>query len=118
MGEMERDSLLAHGTAFLLQDRLMNCSDYTLAPICKACGSFLSTIPTVKKLGMDSRVRCRRCAKEATGFEDSAVVWEDGQGGKWTGGMETTTVAVPYVLKYLDVELAAMGIKMTFNVKP
>lgn len=118
VGEMERDSLLAHGTAFLLQDRLMNCSDYTLAPICKACGSFLSTIPTVKKLGMDSRVRCRRCAKEATGFEDSAVVWEDGQGGKWTGGMETTTVAVPYVLKYLDVELAAMGIKMTFNVKP
>ncbi|KAH0064017.1 beta and beta-prime subunits of DNA dependent RNA-polymerase, partial [Aureobasidium melanogenum] len=41
VGEMERDSLIAHGTAFLLQDRLMNCSDYQKAWICRGCGSFL-----------------------------------------------------------------------------
>lgn len=29
-GEMERDALLAHGTSFLLQDRLMNCSDRSM----------------------------------------------------------------------------------------
>jgi len=30
---MERDALLAHGTSFLLQDRLMNCSDKTVVSI-------------------------------------------------------------------------------------
>ncbi|KAI5778499.1 hypothetical protein EDC01DRAFT_634600 [Geopyxis carbonaria] len=118
VGEMERDSLLAHGSAFLLQDRLFNCSDYTQTSICKACGSFLSTMPTLKRLGFESRMRCRRCAKPATGFEDDAIIWEDGHGGRFVGGGETTIVAVPYVLKYLDVELAAMGIGMRFNITP
>src|ERR1700735_2830768 len=41
-GEMERDALLAHGTSFLLQDRLMNCSDYSTAWVCRTCGSIIS----------------------------------------------------------------------------
>ena len=39
---MERDALLAHGTSFLLQDRLMNCSDYSTAWVCRTCGSMAS----------------------------------------------------------------------------
>lgn len=39
---MERDALLAHGTSFLLQDRLMNCSDYSTAWVCRTCGSLIS----------------------------------------------------------------------------
>lgn len=46
---MERDSLLAHGAAYLVHDRLHNCSDYHVMDVCASCGSLLSTVQT--KLG-------------------------------------------------------------------
>lgn len=131
VGEMERDALLAHGCAFLLQDRLMGCSDYRREWVCKGCGSFLSTQPTVWGGALGGRrgkgtgvVRCRRCAKKlADIIEEGKEVgigeeWEDGSGEKWVGGEDTTIVAIPGVLKYLDVELSAMGVRMRFNVGP
>jgi len=122
VGEMERDSLLAHGTAFLLQDRLLNCSDYQRSWICKECGTFLSTQPTVSEFAPKKRgtgiVRCRKCAHRVEGYEAAGEIWEDGEGQRWVGGENTTIVAVPGVLKYLDVELAAMGIKLKYNVEP
>lgn len=146
VGEMERDALLAHGAVFLLQDRLLNCSDYTRAWICKSCGSFLSTQPAVVS-GSGSRsvsegavrkaatrgtglVRCRRCAYKLSEMGGAATgggiaggylkteIWEDGAGEKWVGGGDTTVVAVPGVLRYLDVELCAMGVRMRFDVGP
>lgn len=152
VGEMERDSLIAHGAAFILQDRLMNCSDTHRAWICRTCGSFLSTQVAASAAGskkgrlaaskgaaqasaaavsgttsqsasggplagMQGIVRCRRCARDAV-FEDSRTeVWEDGQGKRFVGGDDVTVVAVPGVLRYLDVELAAMGIRMKFWVE-
>jgi DNA-directed RNA polymerase I subunit RPA2 len=122
VGEMERDSLLAHGTAFLLQDRLLNCSDYTRSWICKQCGTFLSTQPTVSAFVSTKKgtgvVRCRKCAHRAEAWSGKGEIWEDGEGQRWIGGDKTTIVAVPGVLKYLDVELAAMGIKLKYNVGP
>lgn len=123
VGEMERDALLAHGTAFLLQDRLMNCSDYTKTAICRGCGSFLSTTPTVseyqrKKRGGALTVRCRRCAKLAESTATKSEVWTDGQGIRYQGGDDIAVVAVPGVLKYLDVELSSMGVRLKFKVGP
>lgn len=55
---MERDALLAHGTSFLLQDRLMNCSDYSTAWVCRTCGSMVSlgydAVGLSKEIGLDS----------------------------------------------------------------
>ena len=126
VGEMERDSLLAHGTAFLLQDRLLNCSDYSKSWICRDCGLFLSVQPTVSpfigKKKAVSIVRCRNCATRLDEIEDldlmkvDGEIWEDGQGVQWVGGDNTTTVVVPGALKFLDVELAAMGIKLKYKV--
>ncbi|KAF2640442.1 beta and beta-prime subunits of DNA dependent RNA-polymerase [Massarina eburnea CBS 473.64] len=120
VGEMERDALLAHGTAFLLQDRLFNCSDYTKATLCRGCGSFLSTTPTINEFTKKKKgpltVRCRRCAKLADSSATKSEVWTDGQGIRYQGGDDITVVAVPGVLKYLDVELASMGVRMKFRV--
>ncbi|KAF6840110.1 DNA-directed RNA polymerase i subunit beta [Colletotrichum plurivorum] len=126
VGEMERDALLAHGTAFLLQDRLLNCSDYTKTWICRSCGSFLSVQPTVSpfvgKKKQVTTVRCRHCATQLdAGDAVSAAkvegeIWEDGQGNQWVGGDNTTMVVVPGALKFLDVELAAMGVKLKYRV--
>jgi DNA-directed RNA polymerase I subunit RPA2 len=44
-------------------------------------------------------------------------VWEDGAGRKWVGGDNTTVVNVPGVLRYLDVELASMGVRTKFTIE-
>ena len=109
LGEMERDSLLAHGASFLLQDRLMNCSDIHTGYICKTCGSMLGPTNvknTLHSNGEDEEVICRTefCTK---------LRGETGGNSK----SEIVRVSMPYVFRYLANELGAMNIKMTFNVK-
>ena len=103
-GEMERDSLLGHGTAFLLHDRLMNCSDYHVGYVCIRCGSVISTQPNfnsnnyyhiASNPNITNNVYCRSC-------ESSNAC---------------ATIAIPYVFMYLVNELAAMNIKITLDVK-
>lgn len=48
-GEMERDSLLAHGCSYLLHDRLMRCSDYDIGYVCPRCHSMLTPQAPAKR---------------------------------------------------------------------
>ena len=67
-------------------------------------------------------MRCRNCAiklDDTEGIDMTEIqgeIWEDGQGNSWVGGDQTTMVVVPGALKYLDVELAAMGVKLKYRL--
>ncbi|KAJ3117269.1 hypothetical protein HK098_006309 [Nowakowskiella sp. JEL0407] len=113
-GEMERDSLLAHGTSFLLQDRLMNCSDYTQSFVCKICGGILGVY--------DGRAN----AAVAVANGDGGVSEVGNGGGSGAMGIMCKTcetgkgidvIAIPYVFRYLCTELAAMGVKLKLEVE-
>ena len=105
LGEMERDALLAHGVAFCLHDRLMNCSDYSEGYVCRKCGSILSAFLSSKDVDEDGEIEmmgnenlksqavCKSCKSEMV-----------------------EKVALPFVLRYLTNELAAMNIKLSFNL--
>ncbi|KAK6165568.1 hypothetical protein SNE40_022473 [Patella caerulea] len=100
-GEMERDALIAHGTPFLLHDRLFNCSDKSYARMCTDCHSLLS--PVLEK------------PKQVYG-----TVYNNQN--KWTCSLCKKTesvqvIAVPYVFQVLVAEMAAMGLKVVLDVK-
>ena len=92
LGEMERDGLLGHGASFLLRDRFMWCSDGTVAHLCKKCGSFMFT-QTKKNKNDYEETYCNFCKSKS----------------------HITTVFIPYVLKYLVAEFAAMNIRLKFE---
>lgn len=98
-GEMERDALLAHGSSFLLHDRLFHCSDRSVAQVCLSCGSLLSPLldkpPPHWSSTKHRQTRCALCGKSDT----------------------IDTVSVPYVFRYFIAELAAMNIKVRLEVK-
>ncbi|XP_033762318.1 DNA-directed RNA polymerase I subunit RPA2-like [Pecten maximus] len=101
-GEMERDGMIAHGTAFLLQDRLLNCSDKSMVHVCTECGSMLSPLlerPVAAVAAVTSEMRrkwtCMLCKRSDT----------------------IQVITVPFVFRYLVAELAAINIKVQLEVK-
>lgn len=94
---MERDSLLSHGTMFLLQDRLFHGSDKTKVKICTKCGSLLA--PRV--------VLEARNSNQISKFRDhrsKCVVCNDYECVK--------DVELPYIFLHLVCQLAAVNIKI------
>ncbi|XP_059177244.1 DNA-directed RNA polymerase I subunit RPA2-like [Physella acuta] len=101
-GEMERDALIAHGTSFLLHDRLFNCSDKSKAYLCRRCMTLLSPLLVEKAEETRSRTKfchqvvCQHCQRRDT----------------------IQPVSVPYVFRYLLAEMASVGVKVNLQVKP
>ncbi|KAJ1652375.1 hypothetical protein IWQ61_007273 [Dispira simplex] len=102
-GEMERDSLIAHGTAYLLQDRLLHCSDYCQTHVCKLCGSIVSPVNVPSAFANPGS---REFNKYKSVVECKVCATADG----------ITVISLPFVFKYLASELGAMNIRMTLKV--
>lgn len=115
-GEMERDSLLAHGASFLLQDRLFNCSDKTIAKACVTCGSLVTTS---NEMALKELVPKDENEKEEE--ENSRVVQRRRTAqAEWTCRLckskkHVRQVQVPHVLLYLAAELAQVNISLKLN---
>mmetsp|Transcript_2255 Transcript_2255/g.4156 ORF Transcript_2255/g.4156 Transcript_2255/m.4156 type:complete len:834 (-) Transcript_2255:1898-4399(-) len=116
LGEMERDSLLSHGTAFLLQDRLLNCSDKHIAYACCRCGDLL--MPTTERSTILSAGQTKEEAMNKAKLRlicRSPVcqnhVGEDGNDD------EVEPIILPYVYRYLVNELAGMNVKLKLEIK-
>ncbi|TVU32185.1 hypothetical protein EJB05_23907 [Eragrostis curvula] len=107
-GEMERDALLAHGSAYLLHDRLHSCSDYHIADVCSLCGSLLTA--TVIKSDPQKKAKREMLGLPTVRPQKNFAC----QACKTSKGMET--VAMPYVFRYLAAELAAMNIKLELRL--
>lgn len=94
VGELERDGMLAHGSAMFLRDRLFQCSDKYTLPVCTQCG--LSAIAESIS-HEDITAKQYRCS----GCKESQV----------------EVVETPYACNLFFKELMSMGIAPRVRVK-
>jgi len=127
---------------FLLQDRLMNCSDYSMTWVCRTCGSLISLgyddgtldVETSKLTGPGGEY-CRVCREKADddGTQSRSAFGQNPNPGEnedvtialpsdhvlrgQTKGGDLDIIAVPFVFRYLCAELASMGIAVSLEVR-
>jgi DNA-directed RNA polymerase II subunit RPB2 len=98
VGEMERDCILAHGASGMLLDRLFEQADAFDFYVCRHCGLVAEAVAPEHAAPVHARIFCRGCR---------------------LGGEENVAfVRMPYAMKLLHQELAAMSIAMRFKVQP
>jgi DNA-directed RNA polymerase I subunit RPA2 len=114
-GEMERDSLLAHGAAYLLHDRLHISSDYSSIHCCRRCGSILSVwhdkIHKTKPPIIKTSEEMHSGTEKPPDPSHRLFCWS------CNSSLMVESVAVPYVLKFLAVELASVNIKLRLEIR-
>ena len=117
-GEMERDSLLAHGTSFLLQDRLFKCSDEHEAHVCKRCGSILAPHATKpNEVGGGDEVGDDGDTNVSSDVTTSKINNMTCRSKECVGKpLQVVKTQLPYVFRYLANELFAMNIRMNLNI--
>lgn len=116
LGEMERDSLLSHGAAFLLHDRLVNCSDKHVAYVCGRCGDLLlptterSTVQTTGQSASEAmnKPKLRQFCRNPSCLEACSR----------PGGNDESIepIILPYVYRYLVNELAGMNVQIKMEI--
>ncbi|CAH0721281.1 unnamed protein product, partial [Brenthis ino] len=89
LGEMERDALISHGAAFLLQDRLFHCSDKSEAMLCSKCGTLLGPI-----------------AGNTDGKKETCKLCGEGN---------LLSISIPYIFKFFVTQLASVNINVKIN---
>ena len=97
-GEMERDSIISHGMAKFLKERMMETADAYTTHVCDICGLFAQRLVRVgnKPYASDSDVyHCPSCKNKN----------------------KISTVRIPYAFKILIQELMAMNIAPRIRVK-
>jgi DNA-directed RNA polymerase II subunit RPB2 len=90
IGEMERDSIISHGTALFLQESMMERSDKYRWAICKNCGTQAIYNPKKK----NRMIKCKLCGNDSI-----------------------CLIQTPYAFKLWSQELQAMGIEMRLNTQ-
>ena len=89
MGNMELDCLNAHGVAYYLQDKFVNCCDKYTTYICDSCG-LIANVNTEKNIS-----ECKQCHNKSN----------------------FSHISLPYASKLLFYEIGSMGITSRFRTK-
>jgi len=84
-GEMERDSIISHGAAAVLRERLCRASDPELVVVCENCGTM------AENEAISNGYKCRSCG-------------ETSRFGQWM---------IPYSVKYMRDILSGLNVNIT-----